>query len=362
MLLLTAPRGTPPPLRRLIIPFLFVTALFVTLYMRRVEPDFLTTEIRGQAMGTSYLIKVVSPAETPASYQALSDGVQAAIGQVNRSMSTYLADSEISQLNGHGANSPFDASSDLRAVLAKALAISEETRGAFDPTIGPVVNAWGFGPDKASEPPSEGALNAARARVGYKKIRIDETTGRITKSQADVYVDLSAIAKGYAVDQVAKTLSEAGQRDFLVEIGGELRTSGLNHRRKPWRLAVERPGAGMGEVHKNAIIDLGTGAMATSGDYRNFYEVDGKRVSHTIDPRTGRPITHSLSSVTVVAETCMEADGWATALNVLGPDEAMALAEKNGLKIFMLIRGKDGYQERATEGFTALRSILKQPE
>ena len=362
MLLLTAPRGTPPPLRRLIIPFLFVTALFVTLYMRRVEPDFLTTEIRGQAMGTSYLVKVVSAADTPASYQALSAGVQTAIERVNQSMSTYLDESEISQLNRQSADVPFEASKDLRAVLAQALVISRETGGAFDPTVGPVVNAWGFGPNKTTKPPPETELRSAQARVGFKKIRIDESTQTIHKAQADVYVDLSAIAKGYAVDQVTAFLVESGQRDFLVEIGGELRTSGLNHRRKPWRLAVERPGPGQGDVHKNAIIDLGTGAMATSGDYRNFYEVDGQRVSHTIDPRTGRPITHSLTSVTVVAPTCMEADGWATALNVLGPDEAMGLAEKKKLNVFMLIRGKEGFEERATEGFTALRSNLKRPE
>ena len=177
----------------------------------------------------------------------------------------------------------------------------------------------------------------------------------------DAKAALSAIAKGYAVDQVALFLLESGHRDFLVEIGGEIRTSGLNHRRKPWRLAVERPGPGQGEVHKNAIIDLGTGAMATSGDYRNYYEVDGQRMSHTIDPRTGRPVTHSVSSVTVVADTCMEADGWATALTVLGPDDALRVADEQNLKVFMLVRGKDGYQERASASFTALRSIIKRP-
>ena len=359
MILLAGPRDLPP-FRRLIIPFLFVVALFATLYLRRVEAPFITLEVRGEAMGTSYLIKVVTAGDAKTDQKRLLAEVGGAIAAVNESMSTYIDRSELSRFNAATSLKPTAVSLPLYTVVGAALEISRLSEGAFDPTVGPLVNAWGFGPTKRNGVPGTEERLAALKRVGYTKLVLGASERTIQKRQADLYVDLSAIAKGYAVDSVAERLDKMGFGDYLVEIGGEVRTKGLNHRRRPWRLAIERPSGGNGEIHKNALVDLGTGAMATSGDYRNYYIENGKRVSHTIDPRTGQPIDHALASVTVLHESCMRADGWATALSVLGPEEGMAVARRLGLKVFMLVREANGqFAERTTQEFDVYRA--KQP-
>jgi thiamine biosynthesis lipoprotein len=357
MMILSVVPGELPPFKRLILPLIFVGALFVVLANRPSEPPFVTIQFNGETMGTTYMVKVVVPSKSKPDPKKVSAAIESTLTAVNRSMSTYIADSELSVFNQSRSTEPRLASDALRFVMAEALTISRSSSGAFDPTVGPLVNAWGFGPKKRKKAPTDAEIALLKTQVGYAKLSLDEKTKTVAKGQPELYVDLSAIAKGYGVDRISELLHELGLSDHLVEIGGEVRSRGQNRRRVPWRLAIQRPVARPGETHQSAIISLGTGAMATSGDYRNYYESEGRRISHTIDPRTGRPIRHALASVTVVSDTCAHADGWATALNVLGPDHGYILAEKLGMKAFFLVRNPQGrFHEKETTAFALLRS------
>jgi thiamine biosynthesis lipoprotein len=234
-----------------------------------------------------------------------------------------------------------------------AQSISALSDGAFDVTVGPLVNLWGFGPE--TQPfriPEAQAIVDARERVGYRKLHCRPQPPALRKDQPDLYVDLSGIAKGYGVDRIADILEQAGVAAYLAEIGGELRAKGTKPGDKPWRIAIERPSADSREVYR--IVPLKDAAMATSGDYRNFYEHDGRVYSHTIDPSTGRPVEHLLASVTVITEDCATADGLATALLVLGPERGVELAESLGLAAFFVSRINGEYTHRATSAFDAL--------
>ncbi len=348
----------PGAFRRFVLPALFVGALFYVLFDRRPgPPDALTAS--GRTMGTSFTVKVVSAGTIPPEKQkAFRDAVADALDAVDGSMSTWRPDSGLAKLNKAGTE-PVKASAQLRAVLLEAKRTSELSDGAFDVTVGPLVNAWGFGPAKKAGVPDESTLSALRARVGFAKLEIDPTAGTVRKQRADVYVDLSAIAKGYAVDRVALALEGLGFEHYMVELGGEVRVKGHNDRAKPWSIGVERPIGGQDRPVQQAI-SLSAGAVATSGDYRNFYEKDGKRLSHTVDPRTGRPVEHALASVTVVTETCMRADALATAITVLGPDAGLQLALRQKVAVLMLVRdGKGGFEARSTPAFKALGATPK---
>ena len=219
MILLAAAPGERPPLRRLIIPFLFVAALFYVLATRGGDAPFQMVILSGETMGTTYRVKIVTAKEQPPAAKAISDRVEAALLSLNQAMSTYINDSELSRFNQGTSVEPVEASKGLRFVLSRALDISAATGGAFDPTVGPLVNAWGFGPDKRGEAPSADTLAELMKKVGFSKITVQESQGTIRKSQGDVYVDLSAIAKGYGVDVIASLLDAEGLEDYLVEIG-----------------------------------------------------------------------------------------------------------------------------------------------
>lgn len=301
--------------------------------------------LSGPTMGTEFSIVFLAPETSPfgeAEIQAVADAVAAALADVNAKMSTYDPESELSRFNGAPADTPVTLSADLMTVLLAAREVSEQTAGAFDVTVGPLVNAYGFGPDKRSiEGPDNAALEALRARVGYEHLRLDGASGTAVKARADLYCDLSAIAKGYGVDRVGQVLTERGITDYMAEIGGEVVVGGRNAQGRPWRIAIETPS----ELHSGVelVVPLDSGmAMATSGDYRNYYEVDGRRLSHTIDPATGRPIDHTLASVTVLHDACMYADAYATALSVMGPEKGLAFAEERGLAVYLLVRRPDG--------------------
>ncbi len=346
----------PGVIRRFILPGLFVLALFIALYARRPDPSDIqhTVSLSGPTMGTTWNVTVVVPQLPPKLRSTLKAAIETSLERVNESMSTYRPQSELSVFNSRRSVEPFAASSGLRFVLQRAHHISERTAGAFDVTIGPLVNAWGFGPQGRRESPKVSELAALRDSVGYQKLVRDDAKKTIQKTHTDLYVDLSSIAKGYGVDQVAAALDGLGIARYLVEVGGEVRARGLNDRRVPWRLGIEKPVDGERGIQE--VIALDDRAMATSGDYRNFREEGGVRVSHTIDPRTAQPISHMGASVTVVAETCVDADGWATALNVLGPVEGRKLAEGEGLAALFLVKGPHGtFHEEATTAFTALR-------
>lgn len=306
--------------------------------------------LTGLTMGTTYTIKIADPgAEARATETAQVIGVL--LQQVNNIFSTYREDSELSRFNNNDGSAPFSLSDDLRRVFEISLEVSRQTRGAFDITVGPLVNAWGFGPDNPTHPPTGDEIAALRERIGYEKLTLEN--GALSKARPDVYCDLSAVAKGYGVDCVAHKLDELGIANYMVEIGGEVRTRGTHTAGTPWQIAIEKPVTGQRTVER--VVPLSDLSMATSGDYRNFFESNGRRYSHTIDPRTGQPIEHRLASVSVLHAECAWADAYATALNVLGPDDGYALAQRLGLQALFIVRNDDGsFSEKATPTFPSL--------
>ena len=213
------------------------------------------------------------------------------------------------------------------------------------------MNLWGFGPEDAPTEVTQALLDEQRSRVGYQHLQVGDES--LSKAVANQVVDLSAIAKGWGVDQIVSLLEQRGHQNFMADIGGEVAARGTNAKGGAWRLGIEKPLLEGRKVH--SVVELTNQAMATSGDYRNFIGEGADRRSHTIDPRTGRPVTHSLASVSVVADSCTEADGWATALTVLGPEEGLAKAEAEGLAAFFLVREADGsFTESSTSAFSGL--------
>ena len=304
--------------------------------------------ISGPTMGTTFQVKIVQ-SEITLDLVVLEREINTRLEEVNRQMSTYRDNSEITQFNRSPSTDWFAVSSDFAYVLHIAREISTWSDGAFDVTIGPLVNLWGFGPNAIPERvPSPDSINAHRALVGYEKIHIDLSAPTIKKEIPEIYCDLSAIAKGFGVDRIASYLDSLGINHYFIEIGGELRTKGHNHLRQLWRIGIASP-AGQGKLQKALALD--NISMATSGDYHNYFERDGVRYSHTIDPRTGRPITHALASVTVLHKSCAYADGLATAINVMGPETGFAFAEKHNLAVFMIVRQGDGFVEKMTDSF-----------
>ncbi len=312
--------------------------------------------LHGSTMGTSYSVQLVAP---PAELDrnALAEQIDARLADIDGLMSTYQASSELSRFNNSRTTDWFPVSPELVAVIEAARAVSEASAGAFDVSVGPLVNLWGFGPaPSADDIPTADEIQTALARVGWRQLEVQAQPPALRKSRPDLYVDLSAIAKGYAVDQLAGLIEAQGLIDYLVEIGGELRGRGVNGRGAPWRIAIERPDASQRAVFQVvALRDLG---MATSGGYRNFVEIDGQRYSHTIDPASGRPVSHRLASVTVLADECMQADAWATALLVLGPERGLALAEQRGLAALFIEHAREAsageaFVTQATAAFAA---------
>jgi FAD:protein FMN transferase len=329
--------------------FCLLTGLFSACHS---GPEYTEQHVGGEALGTTYNVKVIVPAgRGEGNVAAVTASMLAA---VDERMSTYRKDSELSGLNGFESGKTFPVSEELAQVLLTARQIGENTSGAFDITVGPLVNAWGFGPQGQPEriPPDE-ELQALREITGWDNLEIDEVNSSVTKAAATVYCDLSGIAKGYAVDRVSEQLLEAGYENHMVEVGGEVQARGENISGKPWRIGIERPAIGGRALHR--AIELRDVAMATSGDYRNYFEVDGVRYSHIIDPRTGAPIRHRLASVSVVEQTCTQADGYATALLVLGENRGYDVAVDNDLAALFLVKELDGsFTEKVTPRFEAL--------
>lgn len=303
----------------------------------------------GQTMGTSYSVKWVD--KNAARVQALQHRADLALVELNQQMSTYIPDSEISRFNALPGASELEVSDALAFVVAESLRISQDSGGAFDPTVGPLVNLWGFGPDGRIETaPTDAEIEAVRSRVGYANISLLENPTRLKKA-GDQYLDLSAIAKGYGVDMLAELLEAQGIKNYLVEIGGELRAKGVKPEGEHWRIAIESPLTSERSIGR--IINVKDIGIATSGDYRNYFEEKGVRFSHTIDPATARPISHRLASVTVLSETCAEADALATTLMVMGDVAGFQFAKEKGIAAYFLIKdaNSDGFIEMATDPF-----------
>jgi len=298
-------------------------------------------------MGTWYRVKLITGEPlAPNSRAEFEELVLDRLTEVDGALSTYRPDSLVSRFNRSqpGEAVPFDSVSGR--VLTLALAVAEETEGAFDPTVGPLVDAWGFGPDGPRDRPEADRLAALRERVGWRLLRFRD--GDLSKTAPGVEIDLSAIAKGFAVDLVAESLAaREGLLGVMVEVGGEIRVAGLNRERRPWRLAIESPTTGTRGIQR--IVELTGLAIATSGDYRNFWESEGRRYSHIIDPGTGAPVTHRAASVSVIAPECAVADAYATALLVMGPERGLEWARDwNVPVLFLVYNDEGGVDELAT--------------
>lgn len=304
--------------------------------------------LSGRTMGTGWSLRLhVEDADALA---WLEQGIQAQLDEVVAQMSHWEADSDLSRYNRAAAGATHVLPPAFAVVLSTALQLAQDSDGAYDPTLGPLTNLWGFGPDGAhGGAPDEARLADAAARVGWKRLRFDAAT-RTLLQPGGAYLDLSSIAKGYGVDRVAEYLLQQGVGAFLVEVGGELRAHGRKPDGSDWQVAVELP---HDEDAAAAVVALEGLSIATSGDYRRYFDDDGQRYSHTIDPRSARPVSHRLASVTVLHAQCMQADALATALTVMGPEAGMAYANRHGLAALFLIRDGDGFVARATPGFVA---------
>ena len=303
----------------------------------------------GPTMGTYYRVTLAAePADFP--HDKIKAVIEDRLDDINAKMSTYRADSELSRFNQYRGTDWFPVSGDTATVVTEALQIHRLTGGAFDITVGPLVNLWGFGPpEKRTEPPAQDKIESARDKIGSQHLQVRPSPPALKKDIGDLYVDLSAIAKGYAVDAVAKSLESMGIVDFIVDIGGDMLAKGRKKDSSFWKIAIESPIVEDREIQR--AIGVSNLAVATSGDYRNYFEANGQRYSHEINPRTGWPIRHALASVTVLDPSCMRADAWATALIVLGPVEGFKMVEKRNLEAYFIIKGEDGFLEKETRGF-----------
>jgi len=303
--------------------------------------------LQGRTMGTTYNIKVVVE-NTSVDTDNIQVGIDTLLKQLNQEMSTYIADSELSRFNKSESLAPIVISAGLQRVIKEAIRLGHLSEGKLDVTVGPLVNLWGFGPQQRPETvPSDVQLAEARAHIGIDKLVL--TGNELSKKTAKLYVDLSTIAKGYGVDIVAEYLEEQGVANYLVEIGGEMRVKGFKHTGELWHVAIEKPVDTERSVHQ--IIIPKDNAVATSGDYRIYFEADGQRFSHIIDPDTGNPINHKLVSVTVIHSSSMTADGLSTAMMVMGEEKALAFAEKNNLAAYIISKGENGFIEQSTVKF-----------
>jgi thiamine biosynthesis lipoprotein len=307
--------------------------------------------LQGRTMGTTYNIKVVSTLEQVEALK-LQDKIDLALKQVNQEMSTYIPDSEISLFNQSNAGEVFEISPGFTRVLKESIRLGELSDGKLDITVGPLVNLWGFGPELRPEKvPSESVIATTLARVGLNKLHL--VGNQLSKDISNLYVDLSTTAKGYGVDTVAELIEANGISNYLVEIGGEMRLKGFKHTGELWAIAIEKPILDHSGEHRGVqqIVIPKDNAVATSGDYRNYFEADGQRFSHIIDPNTGKPINHNLVSVTVVHPSSMTADGLSTTLMVMGTKQGMEFAVKNNLAALFISKTEHGFSEQFTVKF-----------
>lgn len=302
----------------------------------------------GETMGTVWRASVIDDGKNPISKekaQKIQAALEDALKAVDFRMSTWKEFTELSRINAQESiEDDFKLSPEMALVLGKALEISQKTDGAYDVTIGPLVDLWKFGPSRDNpdlpDIPDDDAIQNAKSQMGFKALELIQSAESesvfLARKKEGLRIDLSSIAKGYGVDCAAETLKKLGFDNFLVEVGGEVRASGTNHMENPWRLGIELPVPGSNLLF--GTVELSGNSLATSGDYRNFRMEGNKRRSHLIDPRAGKPVEHSLVSVSVLAPDCMTADAWATAFMVLGPDEGQKIAERERLQVLFLIQ------------------------
>ena len=323
--------------------------------------DEMVHTLNGLTMGTSWSVSLV--AKHTRSLTTLQSGIQYELDKVVAQMSTWETTSDLSQYNQAEAGTWHTLPDEFFYVLQYALDVARESNGAYDPTSGPLVNAWGFGPTaKQTQRPDQFTLDAALKRVGWQNVLLD-THDKRALQPGGIYLDLSAIAKGFAVDQIARYLSQSGIESYLVEVGGEVRGAGIKPDALPWWVVLEQPTPFQSQQTPltETIIALHNLSVATSGDYRRYFTVDegnqSAHYSHTIDPRTGEPIQHGLAAVTVIHRDCITADAVSTALNVLGAEAGLAFAKKHSIPALFITRTNDGFIEQMSPEFSAMAQL-----
>lgn len=322
----------------ILMPLLILVASFL-LGCDNAQTKANVAKFSGQTMGTYWHVSIASEIAQD-DYAEIEQRIEQMLLEVNQSMSTYIADSELSQFNQLPANTLYPISENLRTVMTAGLKISEMTQGYYDITVAPLVNLWGFGAKKISTKPTPEAIEQTMAQVGFEHVQLNQD-GLIKDADA-VQVDLSSIAKGFGVDQLAHLLESLGYSDYLVEIGGEVVASGTKFN-QPWKVAIEKPAQGR-QIQQVIELKGEYTALASSGNYRNFIDYEGERAVHTLDPKTGYPVLSPLLAVTVIGEDCMHADAYATALMVLG-ERAPEFAQTHNLLALMIFSdGKEGFE------------------
>ncbi len=333
---------------------IFIFLIFSFTGCNKSGPQTTSIELHGHTMGTTYQVKISDAQyKAPMTPETLTEKLNGEIDQVlktvNLHMSTFIENSEISLFNNYQGTDWFNVSPDTAKVMEESIRISRLSEGAFDITVAPLINLWGFGPKHTNrEIPPDSEIQNVLSQIGYKNLSVRYSPPGIKKEIPAITCNLSAIAKGYGVDCVGEYIEKLGYKNYLVEIGGEIRARGLKVENKKWTVAIASPDGGPGFEKILSLTDL---SMATSGDYHNYFEKDGVRYSHTIDPSTGKPITHSLASVTVIHSSCMTADAFATAIDVLGPEKGYELALREGLPVFLILHSPKGFVEKMTPSF-----------
>ena len=341
---------TPRKIISLLLALLLVLGLWIGMVVRS---QTITDPAQwGETMGTSYSIKI-SGKIRKSELNQLHRKLTARLKQINKQMSTWDEQSEISRFNHSRSLEPFSCSAEFAEVVRRALLLSEKTGGAFDPTLQPLLNLWGFGSEgEERHIPSDDAIDAVRQTTGWRLLQV-EGPRRLRKSEPELSLALGGIAKGYGVDAVAELMEQAGLENWFVEIGGEVVVHGLNPDGVPWKVGIQYPTTNPMDTRIQGIVHLTGGAVASSGNYRNYIRADGQLFSHILDPRTGRALHTNVAGVTVTAPNCTDADGIATALCVMGPEEGLAWVEKqSNVEAMFLIRDPDGeITEKFSSGF-----------
>ena len=361
-------KQTSPFVKLTLALLVFCTLLYVLRLVTEI-PDATVSEtssnvIHGRTMGTTYTVTLVDLADSH-QLTSIEQAIEQRLQTINQLMSTYITNSEISTFNQSQSTSWIPVSREFADLVQVAQSISERTNGALDITVGPAVNLWNFGPQPkpatAVALPTQDEIQDVLAHIGYQHLHVRDEPPALRKDDPELVIDLSAIAKGYAVDQIAILLeSLQSPLEYMVEIGGEIKTSshGTNGRR--WRIGIQDPGNLNGiPAH---IVNLSNHAIATSGDYINYYEIQGVRYSHTINPRTAKPVTHDLASAAVVMDSCASADAWATALLVLGPQAAYDLSNELGIAVILFTRSDSQLVSQMTRPMQNLIASKGTPE
>jgi len=334
------------------INLLFITMLVLMLAACDKPAATTALVLEGKTMGTVWRVSLAGiESERKAELQ---QRIQQRLDADDAELSTWKADSVLSRFNQSRELSPQPVSENMADIVTTSLRIGRQTGGAMDITVGPLVNLWGFGPTKQpGHTPDAAQIAAARAQTGLQHLRVVQgADGQwLQKDLPDLYVDLSTVGEGFATDHLARLMEQLGINNYLVSVGGAVLSRGLNAQQQPWRVAIQKP-----TDRENAVqarVDLQGHGISTSGSYRNYYELDGKRISHVIDPVTGRPIEHKLVSATVIATTALEADGWDTGLMVLGTEKAKALAIKEHLAVYLISKQGDKFANWMSPQFAA---------